>query len=320
MDVKKLLKKHNLPETIIGTCPIQDLQKNKLSFFERPKFAKYVKPNKGSIVLVKTDLKKYVEKIPGNKYIFISNPINVFLEIHNMFFQNERSFKDSDMKSTIGKNSDIHPSVFIGGNVKIGNNVFIGAHVCIGNNVSIGDNSRIFPNSTIYDKVKIGNNCRFESGVVIGAQGYQRLYDKNGRPHQMIHIGGVKIGDRVELGANTTVDRGTFMDTIIEDDVKTDNHNHIAHNDVIKKNTRLAASIVIGGSTIVGENVWIGVGAVLSDNIVIGDNAEIRMGAVVASSVASNSKVAGFYAIDNNSWMMFMKNTYKDYVLNKGKK
>ena len=73
----------------------------------------------------------------------------------------------------------------------------------------------------------------------------------------MIHIGGVKIGNRVELGAHTTVDRGTFGDTIIEDDVKTDNHNHIAHNDVIKRNTRLAASITIGGSTTIGKQVWI---------------------------------------------------------------
>lgn len=319
MDIKQLLKSLKLPEFIEGICPIQNLQKNKLAFFERTKFVKFIKPNTGSYILTKETLRKYVENIPGNHYIFVKDPISIFLKVHNTFYQDRRDFRKDNSKTHVGENCEIHPTAVIGGNVKLGKGVVIGAHVTIGNNVEIGDNTIIHPNVTIYDKVTIGKNCKFDSGVVIGAQGYQRLYDSNGRPHQMIHVGGVKIGDRVELGANCTVDRGTFNDTIIEDDVKVDNHNHIAHNDVIKRNTRLAASICIGGSTIIGEGVWIGVGATLADNIEVGDGAEILMNAVVASSVPAGARVAGFYAIDNDSWRMFMKKIYKDFVINKGK-
>jgi UDP-3-O-[3-hydroxymyristoyl] glucosamine N-acyltransferase len=310
LDIKQLLKSLELPESIEGTCPIQNLQKNKLSFFERTKFVKFIKPDTGSYILTKEDLRKFVEDIPGNQYIFVKDPSSIFLKAHNAFHQDRRDFKSDH---------DIHPTAFIGKNVKLGKGVVIGAHVTIGNNVEIGDYTIIHPNVTIYDNVIIGKNCKFDSGVVLGAQGYQRLYDENGRPHQMVHVGGVKIGNRVELGSNCTVDRGTFNDTIIEDDVKVDNHNHIAHNDVIKRNTRLAASICIGGSTVIGEGVWIGVGATLSDNIEVGDGAEILMGAVVASSVPPGARVAGFYAMDNKSWRMFMKKVNKDFVLNRGK-
>ncbi len=106
LDIKQVLKSLKLPETIDGTCPIQHLQQNKLSFFERTKFIKFIKSNTGSYILTKEDLRKFVEDIPGNHYIFVKDPSSIFLKVHNAFHQDRMDFKS---------NHEVHPTAVTAG-------------------------------------------------------------------------------------------------------------------------------------------------------------------------------------------------------------
>ena len=126
---------------------------------------------------------------------------------------------------------------------------------------------------------------------------------------KMLHVGGVVIGDRVEIGANSAIDRATFEGgaTIISDDVKIDNLVHIGHNAKIGARTLLAAQTCISGSVKIGEDVWIGAGVTVSDSVSIGNRAKILLNAVVAYDVEDDEIMSGFYAMPHQQW----KQAYK---------
>ena len=145
----------------------------------------------------------------------------------------------------------------------------------------------------IGEDVGIGNNCLIHSGVVIGVDGFGYEKDENGDYFKMAHIGGVTIGNDVEIGTNTCIDRGTLGSTIIEDNVKIDNLVHVAHNVQVKRNSMLIAQSMVGGITVVEENSWIAPGALLMNGIKIGENTTVGLGAVVTKNVDNNDVVAG---------------------------
>ena len=136
-----------------------------------------------------------------------------------------------DSSAVINEYPAISQFVSIGKNVKIGKNCQIHPHVSIANNVTIGDDVIIFANVSIYTNVTIGNNCVFHSGSIIGSDGFGNAKDTKGQWHRKPQIGGVQIGDNVDIGANTTIDCGTFTPTIIGNGVVIDNLVQIAHND-----------------------------------------------------------------------------------------
>lgn len=147
-----------------------------------------------------------------------------------------------------------------------------------------------------YGLVDIGRNFKVKPGAVIGGEGFGFENDENGVPVRRPHIGGVVIGDNVEVGANTCIDRGTLDDTVISNNVKIDNLVHIGHGCEIGENTCIAAGAILGGGTIIGKNCWIGINATTMQHITIGDNVTIGMGAVVVKDVPSGSVIAGFKA------------------------
>ena len=161
--------------------------------------------------------------------------------------------------------SSVHPTAHIGENVQIGSGAVVSADSHIDNNVSLGCNSFVVPDSsigegtilspsvTIYHGVKIGRNCLFHAGVVIGSDGFGFANDK-GQWVKIPQTGGVVIGDNVEIGANSCVDRGALNDTIISDGVKIDNLCHIAHNVEIGENSAMAACSGVAGSTKIGRS------------------------------------------------------------------
>jgi UDP-3-O-[3-hydroxymyristoyl] glucosamine N-acyltransferase len=129
----------------------------------------------------------------------------------------------------------------------------------------------------------------------------------------MLHVGRVIIGDRVEIGANSAIDRATFEGdaTIISDDVKIDNLVHIAHNAKIGARTLVVAQTCVGGSSKIGEDVWIGIGAAISDNVSVGNRAKVLLNAVVAYDVPEGEMVSGFYAMPHGQWKRAWKNLRK---------
>lgn len=153
----------------------------------------------------------------------------------------------------------------------------------------------------ISGKVKFGKNISINSGCVIGGDGFSYERQDDGSLKKFLHYGGVRIGSDVEIGSNTTIDRGTFRDTIIGDGTKIDNLVHVAHNVEIGKHCMIIAHAGIGGGVKIGDRCFIGLGAVIRDGVVIGNDCFIGMGAVVVKDAPDGTTVMGNPAeIKNN--------------------
>lgn len=141
--------------------------------------------------------------------------------------------------------------------------------------------------------VTMGQGCVIGTGVVIGEPGFGFAFDEDNMAYRMPHIGGVKIGDRVEIGANTVIDSGTLEPTVIEDDVKIDNLVHVAHNVHIGARTLVITQAGLHGSSRIGCDCWIGPGAHVRNKVTVGNNVLVGMGAIVTKDVPDNVVVAG---------------------------
>ena len=178
----------------------------------------------------------------------------------------------------------------IGEGAIIGERVWIGAGVTIGDRAVIGNDTRIYPRAAVLDDCKIGQRCIVHSGAVIGSDGFG-FAPLAGRWIKIPQLGAVTVGDDVEIGANTTIDRGAMGDTILEDGVKLDNQIQIAHNCVIGAHTVIAACVGIAGSARIGRGCRIGGAAMIAGHLSIADGTSIGPATAVHASV----KEAGHY-------------------------
>ncbi|MDD5488591.1 MAG: UDP-3-O-(3-hydroxymyristoyl)glucosamine N-acyltransferase [Candidatus Omnitrophica bacterium] len=181
----------------------------------------------------------------------------------------------------------------VGERVRVGKNTQIGPNCSIGDNVSIGERTVINPNITIYPNTIIGKNVIIHSGTVIGADGFGYL-PKDGKIYKVPQMGRVVIGDDVEIGADTCIDRGTFTDTEIGCGTKIDNLVQIAHNVKIGRNVLIAAQTGIAGSSIVGDNTMMGGNVGVADHVIVGRNARIAAKSGVTGRVDEEKVVMGY--------------------------
>lgn len=214
--------------------------------------------------------------------------------------------------------SGVHPTAVLGKNVKLGSNVTVGANCFIGDNCIIGDNCDIKPNATIYHGVTLGNNCIIHSNTVIGSDGFGYAVDDDGSWVKMLHLGGVVIGNNVEIGSNTSIDRGMLDNTEIGNNVIIDNLVQIGHNVTIGDRTAIAGCAGIAGSTSIGKNCLIGGAACIAGHLIIGDFVNITGTSSVNHSLLEPGVYSsGFPAKENSVWrrnvarFMFLDNMAK---------
>lgn len=181
---------------------------------------------------------------------------------------------------------------YISENSKIGADAYIEPGCRIGHNVVIGDKAVLLTGTTINHAV-IGNNFLSNEYAVIGANGFTMADDADGNKIRIPALGGVQIGDNVEVGAHDNISRGSAGDTILHDNVKLDAFVHIGHDAVIHNNVEVTAGAIVGGFDEIGENAFIGLNAILRNRIVIGRGVTIGMGAVVTKSVEDSVTVIG---------------------------
>jgi UDP-3-O-[3-hydroxymyristoyl] glucosamine N-acyltransferase len=263
-----------------GFCSLSNLKKNSITWIKD--FNKY------NIDEIDENLRLLIvtnEKYSGDKnynVISHSSPKSVFFSILNKFF-----LKQS--KSEIAPDSTVLTDR-VGENVSIGHNCFVGA------DVKIGKGTVIKHNVVIESPAEIGENCVIESGTVIGSAGYGYYKDAANRQRKVPDFGGVRIGNRVEIGANSCVDRGTLGDTTIGDDVKIDNLCHIGHNVQIAENCCVVASSMIAGSSVLEKEVYIAPGVLILNQITIGEHSFVGIGSVAIKNVEKNKAVFGIPA------------------------
>ena len=219
------------------------------------------------------------QQLNGKSLIFVQDPRLAAITILAHFFRQRPPW---------GK----HPSAVIHPEATIAPDTFIGPNTIIGK-CAIGSGTILYGNNYLYDGVKLGNNVTVHAGTVIGTDGFGYQQGKEKEWLKFEHVGGVLIGDGVEIGANTCIDRGTLGDTIIGDGTKIDNLVHIAHNVRIGKHCLIIAHAMIGGSCTIGDHAWIAPNAGILQKTVIGENATIGLGAVVLHEVPAGETWAG---------------------------
>jgi UDP-3-O-[3-hydroxymyristoyl] glucosamine N-acyltransferase len=187
---------------------------------------------------------------------------------------------------------EIGPGVVLGWGVVLGDRVVLGPRTILGDRVVVGADTRLMPGVTVYADVRIGARCLLHTGVVLGSDGFGFAREREGSYVKVPQLGSVAVGDDVEIGANTTVDRGAIDDTIIGNGVKLDNQIQVGHNVRIGEHTVIAAQTAIAGSTTIGARCTIGGQAGFAGHIVVVDDVVIGGGTAVTGSI----RAAGVYA------------------------
>jgi UDP-3-O-[3-hydroxymyristoyl] glucosamine N-acyltransferase len=204
--------------------------------------------------------------------------------------------------ATIAEQVDIGPFAVVGPLVRLERGVRIGAHTVLGSRARVGEDTVLHPRVTIGDDCRLGARCILHSGVVVGADGFGFAPDA-GTWVKIEQLGAVRIGDDVEIGANTCIDRGALDDTVIEDGVKLDNLIQIGHNVRIGAHTAMAGCVGVAGTATIGAHCTVGGGAVVLGHLTLADGVNISAASVVTRSIAKPGHYSGLFPIDDNaSW------------------
>ena len=220
-----------------------------------------------------------VAPIPGKTLIRVKNPKVALAEVGNHFFVEKPK-------------RGIHPTAIINPDAKLGNDVTVGPYCVIGKAV-IGDGCIIDSNVHIYDDVVMGRECVIKSGAVLGGAGFGYERDENGNKFRFPQIGQLIMGDYVDVGSNTTIDRGALSDTIIGHHTKISSNCVIAHNNRIGCNVTITGCAMLSGSNIIDDNVWIAPNSSIRGWVHIEEGATVGMGAVVVKNVPAGETWVG---------------------------
>ncbi len=202
----------------------------------------------------------------------------------------------------IAASASVGPLCVIESGVDIGERVELGAGCAVLEGARIGADTHLMPRVTVYPRVRIGERCLLHSGAVIGADGFGFAPD-GGTWVKVPQVGGVRIGDDVEIGANTTVDRGAIEDTVIEDGVKLDNQIQVGHNVVIGAHTAIAACTGISGSTVLGKRCMIGGMVGFAGHLTIADDVAVTGCSLVSASIRhAGSYSSGMPTVETRLW------------------
>ena len=302
--------------TVNNLSKIEEGEPNTLSFLANPKYSEYIYSTGASIVIVANTFQAE-RAIPKTcTLVRVEEPYKSFAILLDQYNQLKNTkvgiSKNAAISesATIGEDCYIGNFVSVGDHAKIGNKVQIHAGAIIGDNVRVGDNTIVFANVTIYSECVLGNDCTLHAGVIIGSDGFGFAPNAENNYDKVPQIGNVVIEDRVEIGANTCIDRATLGSTIIRKGVKLDNLIQIAHNVEIGENTVIAAQTGIAGSTKIGKNCMIGGQVGMIGHINIADEVKIAAQSGIGANIDKKGEILqgspAFYVGDyKRSYVLF---------------
>jgi UDP-3-O-[3-hydroxymyristoyl] glucosamine N-acyltransferase len=296
---------------ITGVNSVDSAQCGDIVFVDRPELLPSGEQSSAAALIVSPLAKTSVKPI-----IVTEDPRLAFSKVLEFFAPERRT------------QPGVHPTAVVGKNVTMGEGVSVGAHAFVGDNAilerdvaihplayvgyeaTVGENTEIHPHVYIGDRVSLGSNCIVHAGAVIGSDGFGYLQTATG--HRKIpQIGTVIIGDDVEIGANTTVDRATVSATVIGSGTKLDDAVHIAHNCIIGRNCLFAGQVALAGSTEIGDNVVMGGQVGVNDHVKICSNTMIGAQAAVMGDIQKPGVYSGYPARDHRSQLRLLAMQHK---------
>ena len=257
-----------------------------ITFLSNARFRSQLAGTGASAVILAAD----AEALTALPRIVCENPYSYFARVSQLF--NPR----------VTQAPGVHESASVAPSAKLGARVSVGPNCSVGDGVTIGDDSCLYPGVVVYPGCRIGARAIVHSGAVIGADGFG-IASEDGRWLKIPQIGAVSIGDDVEIGANTTIDRGAMDDTMIGDGVKLDNQIQIGHNCRVGAHTAIAGCVAVAGSADIGSHCTIGAGALILGHLSICDHAHVSADTVISRSIRKPGTYTGMFpADDNESW------------------
>ena len=276
----------NEEKQITGLATLQEAGPAQLSFLANPQYRKYLADSQAGAVLLKVaDAEGY-----AGDALVVADPYLAYARISHLFDPKPKAPAGIHPSAVVAADAQVDPSASIGAfaviesAARIGAGVTIGAQCFVGARSEVGDGGWLAPRVTLYHDVRIGKRVVIQSGAVLGGEGFGFANEK-GIWQKIAQIGGVTIGDDVEIGVNTAIDRGALADTIIGNGVKLDNQIQIAHNVQVGDHTAMAACCGISGSTKIGKHCMLAGGVGLVGHIEICDNVFLTGMTMVTHSI-----------------------------------
>lgn len=291
---------------IQGIGSLSSAGSTEISFLSNPRLQPQLDNTRAAAVIVTPQV---YQSLQGASYswraVVCSQPYLMYALLAQWFDQHRLASLETGIHPTaiihpsaqLGQGVSVGPHCVIEQGVQVGSGSRIGAGCVIGANSLLGSNCLLHARVTLYHGVRVGDRAIIHSGAVLGADGFGFAPDplNGGAWAKIAQIGGVRVGNDVEIGANTTVDRGAIEDTVLGNGVKLDNQIMIAHNVQVGDHTAMAACVGVAGSTVIGKRCTIGGAAMLSGHLTLADDVHVSGGTAVTSSVAAPGRYTGVY-------------------------
>ena len=292
--------------TVDSVATLVDAVEGQISFLTSKQYKPYLATTQASVVIIASE-----EECAANLLI-VDNPHAAYAKVAQALYPRPVFEPGIHPTATVHDSCSVHESAYIGPNVVIEENVSIddgvsiGANCFIGKESHIGKDTLIYPLVTIYHETRIGLRCIIHSNVVIGADGFGHAFD-NGVWLKIPQVGKAVIGNDVEIGACTTIDRGAIGDTVIGDGVKLDNQIQIAHNVQVGDQSVIAAQSGIAGSTKIGKHFMIGGHVAVSGHLEITDNVVVTGKSTVTKSIKEPGSYSSTIPVEpSNKWRRYV--------------
>ena len=302
--------------TLIGSAdtavrrlaPLATAQADELAFVAQARYANQIQTTQAGALIVPQALQDTAAQ--RGSVIVSDDPYLYFARLTQWWKAEHAAVRPArihptahvDAAAQLGDGVDVGAFAVIEAGAVVGRGARIGAHCTVGRDARVGEGSVLHPRVTLGERCVVGERCIFHSGVVIGADGFG-FAPHQGRWEKIEQLGAVRIGNDVELGANTCVDRGALDDTVIEDGVKLDNLIQIGHNVHIGAHSAMAGCVGVAGSATIGAHCTVGGGAVVLGHLTLADGVNISAASVVTRSISRPGHYTGMFPIDDNaSW------------------
>jgi UDP-3-O-[3-hydroxymyristoyl] glucosamine N-acyltransferase len=285
--------------SVSGVAPLDRADRSHLSILSSAKYVPMLANTRAGVVLVDPEFRDAVGA-PAAR-IIVKQPLEKLLSLLPRLYPEKpvspgvAATARIGKAATLGERASIGEYAVIGAGAKVGNDVVIGAHCVVGEKATIGEATRLWPGVTIYPGATLGSRVTIHSGARIGCDGFGYVF-RDGVHNKIPHVGRCIIGDDVEIGANTTIDRGSIDDTVVGAGTKIDNLVHIAHNVRIGEKCLLMAQVGVAGSVIVGDGAILAGQAGISGHLTIGAGARLAAQAGVFGDIPAGETWSGYPA------------------------